>query len=77
VEEVMDKNIYNERRATIMNALYCSVRSAMETKNITDEFRVQWIVDDLKVAHDKVTILEEEFRKYLGDPFVDDGKEVV
>ena len=72
----MDNNIYNEQRATILNALYCSVRSAVDTPNITDEVRMQWIVEDLKIAILKIDVVEEAMRKWLGDPFVDEKKEV-
>jgi hypothetical protein len=70
---------YDKERATILNALYCSVRSAMETQLYGDpsdatKLRLEWIADELKVARQKLEKIEAEMRVLLGDPFAEDSK---
>ena len=70
---------YDKERATVLNALYLSVRSAIEA-NLTGDpsvatiSRLKWIEDDLKVAKQKLEVIEEEMRVLLGDPFVDEER---
>ena len=65
---------YNEQRATVLNALYCSVRSAIEAPLGAEDIRLNWIADDLKVAKKKIEAIEEEMRVLLGDPFANEEK---
>ena len=70
---------YDKERATVLNALYCSVRSAMEANIYGDpsgatELRLEWIADELKVAKQKLEVIEAEMRVLLGDPFVNEEK---
>jgi hypothetical protein len=65
---------YNEQRATVLNALYCSVRSAIESRLGAEDIRLNWIADDLKVAKKKIEAIEEEMRVALGDPFANEEK---
>ena len=37
---------YDKERATVLNALYCSVRSAIQTENLHNNTRIEWIEDD-------------------------------
>ncbi len=70
---------YDKERATVLNAFYCSVRSAMEANIYGDpsgatELRLEWIADELKVAKQKLEVIEAEMRVLLGDPFAEDSK---
>jgi hypothetical protein len=67
---------YDKERAIVLNALYCSVKSAIQTENLHNNHRIEWIEDDFEVCRKKLEAIEEEMRVLLGDPFVDDGKEV-
>jgi len=75
VEEVMKIEDYDKERATVLNALYCSVKSAIQTEDLHNNHRIEWIEDDFEVCRKKLEAIEEEMRVLLGDPFVDDGKE--
>jgi hypothetical protein len=65
---------YNEQRATVLNALYCSVRSAIQTENLHNNHRIEWIEDDFEVCRKKLEAIEEEMRVALGDPFANEEK---
>ena len=65
---------YDKERATVLNALYCSVRSAIEAENVHNNTRIEWIEDDFKVAKQKLEAIEAEMRVLLGDPFAEDVK---
>ena len=65
---------YYEQRATVLNALYCSVKSAIQTENLHNNHRIEWIEDDFKVAQKKLEAIEEEMRVLLGDPFANEEK---
>ena len=66
---------YDKERATVLNALYCSVRSAIEAENVHNNARIEWIEDDFKVAKQKLEAIEAEMRVLLGDPFAEEGAE--
>ena len=71
---------YDKERATVLNAFYCGVRSAMEANiygNDPDgatELRLEWIQDEIKVAKQKLEAIEAEMRVLLGDPFAEEEK---
>ena len=71
---------YDKDRATVLNAFYCGVRSAMEAKLYGNDpeniacTRFDWIEDEIKVAKQKLEAIEEEMRVLLGDPFVEEVK---
>ena len=65
---------YDKERATVLNALYCSVRSAIQTEDLHNNHRIEWIEDDFKVAKQKLETIEAEMRVLLGDPFAEDVK---
>jgi hypothetical protein len=65
---------YDKERATVLNALYCSVRSAIQTENLHNNHRIEWIEDDFEVCRKKLEVIEEEMRVLLGDPFVDEER---
>ena len=65
---------YDKVRATVLNALYCSVKSALEMNYVSETCKLHWIADDFKVAKDKLQKIEEEMRVLLGDPFVEEVK---
>ena len=65
---------YDKERATVLNALYCSVRSAIEAENVHNNARIEWIEDDFKVAKQKLEAIEAEMRILLGDPFAEEEK---
>ena len=71
---------YDKERATVLNALYCSVRSAMEAKVYSNDpdqvstIRFDWIEDEIKVAKQKLEAIEAEMRVLLGDPFAEEEK---
>ena len=67
---------YDKERATVLNALYCSVKSAIQKEDLHNNHRIEWIEDYFEVCRKKLEAIEEEMRVLLGDPFVDDGKEV-
>jgi len=71
----MEIKDYDKARATVLNALYCSVRSAIEVENVHNNTRIEWIEDDFKVAKQKLEVIEEEMRVLLGDPFVQEETE--
>jgi hypothetical protein len=54
--------------------LYCSVRSAIQTENLHNNTRIEWIEDDFKVAQKKLEAIEAEMRVLLGDPFAEEIK---
>jgi hypothetical protein len=70
----MEIKDYDKDRATVLNALYCSVRSAIEVENVHNNTRIEWIEDDFKVAKQKLEAIEAEMRVLLGDPFAEDVK---
>ena len=70
----MEIKDYDKQRATVLNALYCSVRSAIEAENVHNNTRIEWIEDDFKVAKQKLEAIEAEMRVLLGDPFAEDVK---
>ena len=70
----MEIKDYDKERATVLNALYCSVRSAIEAENVHNNTRIEWIEDDFKVAKQKLEAIEAEMRVLLGDPFAEDVK---
>ena len=70
----MEIKDYDKDRATVLNALYCSVRSAIESENVHNNTRIEWIEDDFKVAKQKLEAIEAEMRVLLGDPFAEDVK---
>ena len=70
----MEIKDYDKDRATVLNALYCSVRSAIEAENVHNNTRIEWIEDDFKVAKQKLEAIEAEMRVLLGDPFAEDVK---
>jgi hypothetical protein len=65
---------YDKERAIVLNALYCSVQSALEMNYVSETCKLHWIADDFKVAKDKLQKIEEEMRVLLGDPFVEEVK---
>jgi hypothetical protein len=65
---------YHEQRATVLNALYCSVKSAIQTENLHNNHRIEWIEDDFEVCRKKLEAIEEEMRVLLGDPFAEENK---
>ena len=65
---------YDKERAIVLNALYCSVRSAIQTENLHNNHRIEWIEDDFEVCRKKLEVIEEEMRVLLGDPFVDEER---
>ena len=70
----MEIKDYDKQRANVLNALYCSVRSAIEAENVHNNTRIEWIEDDFKVAKQKLEAIEAEMRVLLGDPFAEDVK---
>ena len=70
----MEIKDYDKQRATVLNALYCSVRSAIEAENVHNNTRIEWIEDDFKVAKQKLEAIEAEMRVLLGDPFAKEEK---
>ena len=70
----MEIKDYDKQRATVLNALYCSVRSAIEAENVHNNTRIEWIEDDFKLAKQKLEAIEAEMRVLLGDPFAEDVK---
>ena len=65
---------YDKERATVLNALYCSVQSALEMNYVSETCKLHWIADDFKVAKEKLQKIEEDMRVLLGDPFVEEVK---
>jgi hypothetical protein len=65
---------YDKERATVLNALYCSVRSAIQCVNLHNNTRIEWIEDDFEVCRKKLEAIEEEMRVLLGDPFAEESK---
>jgi hypothetical protein len=65
---------YDKERATVLNALYCSVKSAIQTEDLHNNHRIEWIEDDFEVCRKKLEAIEEEMRVLLGDPFVEEVK---
>jgi hypothetical protein len=65
---------YDKERATVLNALYCSVKSAIQMENLHNNTRIEWIEDDFKVAQKKLEAIEAEMRVLLGDPFAHEEK---
>ena len=65
---------YDKERATVLNALYCSVKSAIQMENLHNNARIEWIEDDFKVAQKKLEAIEAEMRVLLGDPFANEEK---
>ena len=70
----MEIKDYDKDRATVLNAFYCGVRSAMEMNYVSETCKLHWIADDFKVAKDKLEKIEEEMRVLLGDPFAEEAK---
>jgi hypothetical protein len=68
----MEIKDYDKERATVLNALYCSVRSAIETENLHNNLRIEWIQDDFQVCKKKLEEIEEKMRVLLGDPFAEE-----
>ena len=65
---------YDKERATVLNALYCSVKSAIQMEDLHNNTRIEWIEDDFKVAQKKLEAIEAEMRVLLGDPFAEEVK---
>ena len=71
----MEIKDYDKDRATVLNAFYCGVRSAMEARVYSNDpgqvstIRFDWIEDEIKVAKEKLEKIEAEMRVLLGDPF--------
>jgi len=65
---------YDKERATVLNALYCSVRSAIQTEDLHNNHRIEWIQDDFEVCRKKLEAIEAEMRVLLGDPFAEEEK---
>ena len=65
---------YDKERATVLNALYCSVKSAIQMENLHNNTRIEWIEDDFKVAQKKLEAIEAEMRVLLRDPFANEEK---
>jgi len=65
---------YDKERATVLNALYCSVKSAIQMEDLHNNTRIEWIEDDFKVAQRKLEVIEAEMRVLLGDPFAEEVK---
>ena len=65
---------YDKERATVLNALYCSVKSAIQKEDLHNNHRIEWIEDDFEVCRKKLEAIEEEMRVLLGDPFVDEER---
>ena len=70
----MEIKDYDKERATVLNALYCSVRSAIQTENLHNNHRIEWIQDDFEVCRKKLEAIEAEMRVMLGDPFAEEEK---
>ena len=65
----MEITDYDKERATVLNAFYCGVRSAIEAENVHNNHRIEWIENDFMVCKKKLEAIEEEMRVLLGDPF--------
>ena len=65
---------YDKERATVLNALYCSVKSAIQTEDLHNNHRIEWIQDDFEVCRKKLEAIEAEMRVLLGDPFAEEEK---
>jgi hypothetical protein len=70
----MEIKDYDKERATVLNALYCSVRSAIQAENLHNNHRIEWIQDDFEVCRKKLEAIEAEMRVLLGDPFAEEEK---
>ena len=70
----MEIKDYDKERATVLNAFYCSVRSAIGAENIHNNHRIEWIEDDFMVCKKKLEAIEAEMRVLLGDPFAEEEK---
>ena len=70
----MEIKDYDKERATVLNALYCSVRSAIQTEDLHNNHRIEWIQDDFEVCRKKLEAIEAEMRVLLGDPFAKEEK---
>ena len=70
----MEITDYDKERATVLNAFYCGVRSAIEAENVHNNHRIEWIENDFMVCKKKLEAIEEEMRVLLGDPFVEEEK---
>ena len=76
----MEIKDYDKDRATVLNAFYCAVRSAMEARVYSNDpdqvstIRFDWIEDEIKVAKEKLEKIEAEMRVLLGDPFAKEEK---
>jgi hypothetical protein len=70
----MEIKDYDKERATVLNALYCSVRSAIQAENLHNNHRIEWIEDDFEVCRKKLETIEAEMRVLLGDPFAEEEK---
>ena len=65
----MEITDYDKERATVLNAFYCSVRSAIQAENVHNNHRIEWIENDFMVCKKKLEAIEAEMRVLLGDPF--------
>jgi hypothetical protein len=70
----MEIKDYDKVRATVLNALYCSVRSAIQTENLHNNHKIEWIENDFEVCKKKLEEIEAEMRVLLGDPFAEEEK---
>ena len=70
----MEIKDYDKDRATVLNTLYCSVRSAIQTENLHNNHKIEWIENDFEVCKKKLEAIEEEMRVLLGDPFAEEQK---
>jgi hypothetical protein len=73
-DRTMEIKDYDKDRATVLNAFYCSVKSALEMNYVSETCKLHWIADDFKVAKDKLEKIEAEMRVLLGDPFAEEAK---
>ena len=65
----MEITDYDKERATVLNAFYCGVRSAIQAENVHNNHRIEWIEDEFMVCKKKLEAIEAEMRVLLGDPF--------
>ena len=65
----MEITDYDKERATVLNAFYCSVRSAIQAENVHNNHRIEWIENDFMVCKKKLEAIEAKMRVLLGDPF--------
>ena len=70
----MEITDYDKERATVLNAFYCGVCSAIQAENVHNNHRIEWIEDEFMVCKKKLEAIEAEMRVLLGDPFAEEEK---